>query len=218
VIVRTELLFAFVILLLGSVGFAEGTALNIPATSAATTTNTQETDPGKVVENICQDALRLINTPGATKQQIATGFKSILEKYFAIENIGKFVLGPKHRQLKEIDLQAFLRSFRNMLIKFYSSSFNDYKSAKISIIKVRREGSAGNHTTVTSSITLPNRPAILVEWSLFNVAGRWKVFNAIIDGVSSSLLLRDNIDKRIRSLGGIKNFLPVFLEENKSLL
>jgi phospholipid transport system substrate-binding protein len=128
-------------------------------------------------------------------------FQGILENYFSIKSIGKFVLARYWRQASESERNEYITIFKTALVENYSSHFNEYNNEHLEIIGARVSTDKG--VLVQTRIIRPGiREPLLVDWKLFRVENNLKVFDLIVSGASMSISLRTEYSSMIQSNGG----------------
>ncbi len=167
-------------------------------------------DPKKFITLLGNAALEIINRPNITNEQVIREFQTLVKQCFAIENIARYSLGIRYKQLTNKEKTSFLQSFLNMLVRLYSSEFSKYKAAKF-VVKEVKTKTEGRHYIVASTISIENK-VIKVSWSVFNVEGILKIFDVTIESTSLSQIQRADIDGKI-SKSGFKKFLSDFIKE-----
>lgn len=128
-------------------------------------------------------------------------FQSILENYFSINAIGKFVLARYWRQASEAEQNEYVKVFKKALIENYSSHFDNYHNERLEILGARQTSDKG--VIVQTRVVRPGGGEPLnVDWKVFKVQGGMKVFDLIVNGASMSISLRTEYASLIQSNGG----------------
>lgn len=185
--------------------------MNIDVLQAAEVVKTQKQEE-KFIQDLGDAAIGVINKSGITTKEVQNEFFCFLSKDFAIDNIARYSLGKNFRALSESEKEDFLKSFKNMLVKVYSSRFSEYKAAKFIVTGSRKK--SDKQILVNSKIIVPNKEDIPVVWSVFLSKGILKVYDVIISDVSVSNIQRSEFAGKI-SQQGLKKFLEDFKEKYK---
>jgi len=185
--------------------------MNIDVLQAAEVVKTQKQEE-KFIQDLGDAAIGVINKSGITTKEVQNEFFGFLSKDFAIDNIARYSLGKNFRALSESEKEDFLKSFKNMLVKVYSSRFSEYKAAKFIVTGSRKK--SDKQILVNSKIIVPNKEDIPVVWSVFLSKGILKVYDVIISDVSVSNIQRSEFAGKI-SQQGLKKFLEDFKEKYK---
>jgi phospholipid transport system substrate-binding protein len=181
----------------------------VPQAAEAVKTQKEEE---KFIQNLGDEAIEVISKPGITTKEVQSKFHDLLSKNFAVESIARYSLGKNFRVLSESEKKDFLKCFKNMLIRMYSSRFSEYKSSKFVVTGSRKK--SAKQILVTSKITVPNKEDIPVVWSVFLSKGSVKVYDVVISDVSVSNIQRSEFAGKI-SKEGLAKFLKDFKEKYK---
>jgi len=83
----------------------------------------------------------------------------------------------------EKERQAFIKVFRELVIRTYAGSLNDYENQTIEYMPLR--GAAeGAQVQVFSVISSPDAAPVHLAYRLTRASGEWKVYDIVIEGVS----------------------------------
>ncbi|MBO4405867.1 MAG: ABC transporter substrate-binding protein [Alphaproteobacteria bacterium] len=210
-----KILSSFTVAMVSVVGAASVGSLGVVEAKVVQATEinakTQKEAEG-FVQDLGSTAVGVINRPKITAKEVQQEFSSLLKENFALESIARYSLGKNFRLLSEEEKKDFLECFGNMLVKFYSSRFSEYKSAKLIVVGSRQKSS--KQVLVNSKIVIPNKEDISVVWSVYVSKGVLKVYDAIISDVSISNVQRSEFMSKI-SEKGLKKFLADFREKYK---
>lgn len=166
-----------------------------------TSQQTAAADAGKYVQSLGDRAISTISKEGITQEDIQKEFYTILDRYFDTAAIGRFVMGRHWRDASEQQRTEFLRLFKNMIVRMYSTRFTDYSDEKFrvdpQVVKTNRD-----HIVRSEIIFAGNRPPVKLEWRVRpNKDGAYKVIDLMIEGVSMSITQRSEFDAIIRRNG-----------------
>ena len=208
---KFRLMFFVSMILAGSLGVcaAEGSVRTVQATEI--NEKIQKEAEG-FIQDLGSTAVEVINRPNITSKGVQQEFSSLLKENFALESIARYSLGKNFRLLSETEKKDFLECFERMIVKFYSSRFSEYKSAKLVVTGARKKSS--KQVLINSKIVVPNKEDISVVWSVYVSKGVLKVYDAIISDVSISNIQRSELTSKI-SEKGLKKFLEDFKEKYK---
>jgi ABC-type transporter MlaC component len=96
-----------------------------------------------------------------------------------------------------------------MLIKLYASNFREYKTAKFTIVSVKKK--TKSQYLVDSKVSIPGKKDIVITWSVLCPNKVPKIYNAVLNEVSMGQILRAEIQGSIAEKG-----LDKFMKEFKS--
>jgi phospholipid transport system substrate-binding protein len=142
------------------------------------------------VQNVAEQALEIINRPGARREDIIAGLRALLLQNFAIHDMAAFVLGRFRRKLTQVQQDVFLDYFVDLLVALYALNFDAYKNAVLRVINVQQK--TGQLIQVMTKIEIPGKPTVLVTW-LLSLKGGSRIYDAAVDVVSFLQLLKAQI-------------------------
>lgn len=143
----------------------------------------------------------------------AQRFADLLENYFDVARIGRFVLGRHWRMAAAEEREQFLKLFNRYLIAAYANRFKEYSGEGLTVENSRQKG---KDVFVDSLITRPDGPPTRVNWRLRETepgSGDFRIIDVVIEGVSMSITQRDEFNAVIQSRGGRVAGLNAALEE-----
>lgn len=178
------------------------------------------------IADICNDALKTINTKNITENELYKKFDDILNAKFKIKSIARFALGPKFKLLKDNLKNEYISYFKNMLIKFYAHQFQEFKNAKIAI-----ENSTFKDATKSQLISVKTKVAyknkvILVEWLVepvepnnncsTNKETPFLISDVKVDNISMKKVQREEITGLLKNKT-IDAFMEIFKKDYQTL-
>ncbi|MDR2766576.1 MAG: ABC transporter substrate-binding protein [Holosporaceae bacterium] len=152
----------------------------------------------KRVDDLVHSALDAIAIPNVTSEKVRAKFKELLDEYFAVEEIGTFVLGRHNKDLGGTRRSDFLKHFRNMLVHVYSSKFSEYKNANVTISNSKKNG---QRVMVYSVIAIPGKEEVNVVWHLKSINGKWMITDVNIQNIGMRKTQNRDICGRIGQVG-----------------
>jgi ABC-type transporter MlaC component len=166
------------------------------------------------VQNLGNDAIGIINTPGISRDEIIRKFGNMVEANFAVNQMAKFSVGRYAKSLNKDEKRKFLGNFTKMLVKLYASNFEEYKTAKFTVIGQRKKSE--NQFIVESRVAIPGKPDVLIMWHVLKNKDKLLITDAVTNEVSIRQILRAEISGNI-SEKGLKNFLTEFTKKYEKL-
>ena len=128
-------------------------------------------------------------------------FRSILLKYFAFKDIGKWVLGRYWRRASEAQRQEFLELFEELLVVVYADRFSKYAGLRLDV--GRSEIRGANDILVHSILKRPKElKPITVIWRIRKSRETFKVLDLMVEGLSMGLTQQKEFTSVIRKNGG----------------
>lgn len=133
----------------------------------------------------------------------------ILLPHIDIIVASKFVLGKHWRQADKDQKVKFIRQFRNLLLRFYSTALSEYlddqkgKQLDPGMIKFKRLRAAADDTDVTvRSDVIPTKgEPIPVNYHMHLTKKGWRVYDVSVEGISVITTYRTSFGSEIAAHG-----------------
>lgn len=175
-------------------GLAAAPLATIPSARAAA-------DPSGFVQEVSNKAITdLAVTSGASDQDRAAKLKPILEQYFDMPGIAKYMLGSYWRKATPEEQSDFTAALTDFLALSYAKRFATYTGHDMAIGRVRDEGDG--HATVFSVVKLPNGEDARVDWTILSQSSTYKISDVKVEGLSLADTHRQEFASVISSNGG----------------
>ncbi len=152
------------------------------------------------IDKMGSDAISFLDNKSLSNAQKQEKFRVLLNRNFDMDTIGRFALGKNWRSASEAQQKEYLNLFDDMIVRVYSSRFNEYDGQNFKVLSARDIGK--NDKLVTSYIIPPSGSKVQVDWRVRNKNGSYKVIDVIIEGVSMSLTQRSDFSSIIQRGGG----------------
>ncbi|MDR0677710.1 MAG: ABC transporter substrate-binding protein [Holosporaceae bacterium] len=177
-------------------------------------TNIQNSEQAKaLVADMLNGSLQKINVPGISDKDVKDFFEEQVKTRFALDKLVKFVLGPYFPKLTEEQKnKIFVPCFINMLVKFYTSNFKEYKKAAFKIITVRTI--SGGAFCIETKVLVPGKKDNVLIWIIVSTNDGFKIMDIIFENVSVRTIQKAEIRGAISSSkNGFDGFLQSFLQK-----
>jgi phospholipid transport system substrate-binding protein len=140
------------------------------------------------------------------KTQLYAFVDQKLSQYFDFLRIGRFVLARHWREASDEQKIAFIKAFRGMLIRTYSSVMFKYTGQTI---RYTREQDLGNQQVlVIAEMDNPNGPSFKAEFRMLNEKNQWKIIAVKLEEIDVLINFRNEYDQKISAKG-----LPALIKE-----
>lgn len=133
--------------------------------------------------------------------------KNILDEYFDVAAIAKFVMGTYWKQANSDQQQRFVTLFEKLLTNVYSERFMDFKGAKSKVISVKKEGKA---YMVNCSVASPSKEPISIAWKVFSTKKGLRVYDLYVENASMGISQREEFTG---VLGQLSSDIEAFLKK-----
>lgn len=124
---------------------------------------------------------------------------------------GQLILGRHWRDASATERTDFVAAYRQMLLRTYSSHAMDYMDAKVEYLSVAPLGTEPGRYTVRTRVERDGKRPASVDYRVSAREGEWKVFDAVVNGVSLVSTMRTAVDAEVGRIG-----LPALIEQLKS--
>ena len=114
---------------------------------------------------------------------------------------GRLILGKHWRDATPSQRDRFIAGYRDLLLRTYATHATDYLAARVAILSAAPTGREGRVLQVRTRVTRPGKPVATVDYRLVARDGEWKVFDAVVQGVSLVSTLRTAVTEEIQRIG-----------------
>jgi phospholipid transport system substrate-binding protein len=158
-------------------------------------------DPTAFIEEVSNQAITQMK-PAAqeTDRERAAKLKPMLEKYFDMPAIAKYMLGSYWRKATPEEQTEFTATLTDFLALAYGKRFSSYTGHEMSVGRVRDEGDG--RTTVFSTVKLPSGDPARVDWTIEQAGDTYKIEDVKVEGLSLADTHRQEFASVISSNGG----------------
>ena len=175
-------------------------------------------DSGDFVKALGDRAINLLTQSKVSDEQQETRFRLLLREGFAVDKIGRFVLGKYRRKATSEELDEFLKLFEDYIVSLYSSAFRNYSGETFAVSRVVKTRSARDTMVVThiNPETDPNPTKVVFQVRYSKDV--YKILDVKIQGVSMIVTQRDEFTGFIRNNGGKVSALITALRKKTEAL
>ncbi len=170
--------------------------------TAATSLEARARDSGAFVKDLADRAIRLLTSKDTTQEEQERRFRELLREGFAVEKIGKFVLGKYRRQASKEELREYLALFEDYIVSLYASAFRNFSGATFSVKRVVRTRSPRDTMVVTQIAPSNNGAPTRIVFQVRAGRDGYKILDVKIEGVSMIITQRDEFTTFIANHGG----------------
>ncbi len=124
----------------------------------------------------------------------------IVIPHFDFEYMSQMVLAKYWRSANDQQRQAFTDEFKQLLVRTYATSLNEYTEQEVIYLPFRA-GSDASQAIVRTEIEQPGGFPVPIDYRLHKNSDEWKVFDVVIDAVSLVTNYRTSFAKEIREAG-----------------
>lgn len=169
--------------------------VSVPLTQARSAS-----ESGAFVSEFAEKAISLVSDKSLSTAERREQFGELVETYFDMPGIGRFLLGRYWRTASDAEQDAYLKAFTDNIVYTYARRFDEYDGQKLVVDGTREDG---RFDIVSSRIVDPNsNQEYRLDWRVIDENGALKVVDIVIEGVSMSVTQRQEYASVIQSNGG----------------
>jgi len=153
------------------------------------------------IQVMADQVIQSLSADGLTQAERVKRFRVLFNDSFAVESIGKFILGGYWRKANDYEQKEYLSLFEDLMVISYVDRFGSYAGEALKLKNARTE----NETTVTvfSEVKRPGgAKPIHVDWRVVTNGTIYKVWDVVVEGVSMSSTMRSDFRSIIRQKNG----------------
>lgn len=154
------------------------------------------------VETLAGEAISALTSQGVPRDQREKRARELLEDYFAVDTIGRWVLGRYWQQATPAERSDYLTLFESLIVTTYVDRFARYSGETLTVTRTVTD-EAGGDVLVFSEITRPaGGQPVEVAWRVSDRDNAFKVVDVYVEGVSMGQTQRSEFASVIRNSGG----------------
>ena len=178
---------------------------------------TFEEESTMFVRKLAEKAISELTDKSVPRAQRIALFRDFFNTHFAVNGIGKWILGRHWKNASEQERQEYLRLFEDLMVVSYVDRFATYAGESLLISKTLSQDDS--NATVYAEIEQPGgAPAVHVDWRVARKDSIYKIVDVIVEGTSMSSTLRSDFGSTIRQRGGkISGLLTALREKTANL-
>jgi phospholipid transport system substrate-binding protein len=159
-------------------------------------------DPGAIIASLGSKALAEIQKNNTSRPLMEANFKTLLENYFDVASISKFVLARYWRVATEAERAEFTKLFEQFVVQSYAARFAQYSGETFKVNNVVKGQPDPGDAIVHSSIEAAGEEPVRADWFLKQSGDRYLIVDVKIEGVSMVQTYRSEFAEVIQNNGG----------------
>jgi phospholipid transport system substrate-binding protein len=193
----------------------------------ATPAQAEVDSPKKLLEDTAQQMVDAINNNRnkiKADPNITTGLiEDILLPHLDFITASKYVLGNNWDSASREQKIGFIKAFRTLLLRFYSSALTEYLNSHdekldSNLMVFFEPGTATNgQVTVRSQVSPKTGKPVPINYQMHKTRKGWKVFDVSVEGVSVITTYKTSFASEIKQ-SGIDALIKSLQERNAKLL
>ena len=171
-------------------------------------------DPGAYVMAMTKNAIDTLTSQSISQQEKEIQFGQLFDKNFDVPSISRFVLGKYWKQASTDQKKKFIKTFRNYVVKTYSSRFNEYSGEQLQLLNTENESNP-KIFLVHTALERQDAPIIKVDWRIGKKKDRFVILDIIIEGISLAITQRSEFVSVIdQNEGNIDQLISMLKEKS----
>ena len=174
---------------------------------------TYNSDPKIFVQELVQDALRILSDKSLSKEDKSLSIEKIALENVDIRAIGLYTLGETRKKVDKNTLEKYQDLFEKYFLKSLISRLSDYSSQKFEVIDSTLKSS--NYTMVKSKILSGGKtPDIQIDWRIYTKDPiKPLIRDLVVEGLSLAKTQKEEFQSILISNDNNINALFIRLEE-----
>jgi len=177
-----------------------------------------EESAAKMINALNENRDKIKKDPAVTQKLI----EDILMPHLDFITASKYVLGSNWDAATKAQKIGFIKAFRTLLLRFYSSALTEYLSnhdekLDMNTIKFHDPGPiTSTQVTIRSDVQPKSGNAVPVNYQMLKSGSSWKVFDVSVEGVSVITTYKTSFATEIQQ-GGLDKVIASINERNEKL-
>lgn len=165
------------------------------------------------VSNLSNKTLAELSNQQTDADRVAK-LKPILQQYFDMPAISKYVLGGYWRKATPDQQKAFVDAFTDYVSVVYGKRFGQYTGQKMEIKRVHDEGSG--RATAFTVVQAAGQDPLRVDWVIDTVDNAYHILDLKVEGLSISDTHRQEFASVIQNNGGdLQKLIDILHQKSK---
>ncbi|MGB0629592.1 MAG: MlaC/ttg2D family ABC transporter substrate-binding protein [Alphaproteobacteria bacterium] len=159
-----------------------------------------DTPEARFISSLGERAIYLLSAETLTAEQRTAGFSELLSSGFALDDIGRFVLGRYWKSASEAQRRSYLPLFRQYVISTYASRLQGYAGETFTIVGQRHAGA--KDVIVRTRIARPGGGTLIdADWRIRKFEGQFRIIDVMVEGISMAITQRQEFSSVVRRQG-----------------
>jgi len=154
-----------------------------------------ETSAANVIQSMADQAMNELTDQSLADDVRRKKFVSLMDRYFAMDVVSRFVLGRYWRSISEAEIEEFSVLLQNYLALNYANQFKEFNGEQF---VVGDETQKNKDTFVDSQFVRPDGPPVNIVWRMRMFDDSYKIIDVSIEGLSMGITQRDEFTSVIQ--------------------
>ncbi len=145
------------------------------------------------------EAITGLTDPALNQEQKSENFKTLMTKYFDIDDTARFVIGRFWRKASPEERTTFTAIFRDVIVQRFLPLFEDYGETTFNVVKaVARK----DDIIITTTIMTPGGETANIFWRLREKEGSFQIKDIAPEGISMRATYREDYTSALKNMKG----------------
>ena len=171
------------------------------------------------IEDLSTDTIALLKNESLTDEERRDRFYALFVDRFAVNTIGRFLLGRSWRTASEAERREYMALFQDVTVNQWSSLVSEnFTGQTISVmraINVDTPNPRQKAALVRTEILDGDDVLALVDWTVASVGDVYKITDVTVSGVSLLTTQRDEFEQILRTNNGNVSALNALLRQRR---
>ncbi|MGI9386091.1 MAG: MlaC/ttg2D family ABC transporter substrate-binding protein, partial [Methyloligellaceae bacterium] len=163
---------------------------------------TKSDGPKAFVTQLGERTIGFLSKENGTRESREHQLRDLLREGFAVDRIGRFVLGKYRRTAQPEKVQEFVKVFEDYIVSLYASQFTRYGGETFEVQRVVKSSRARDSMVVTKILPADGREPLRLDFQVRRIGDEFKIMDVRIEGVSMILAQRDEFSAYIGKNNG----------------
>ncbi len=163
-----------------------------------------DTPPDMLARTTTQEVLAILkqdkDAQGISMSKVHQLVETRILPIFDFNRMTQLVIGKHWPRATAKQKQELVTEFRNLMVRTYSNALLAFNNQSIDF-KPLSINPGDTDVTVRSEVRQPGGQPITIDYSMYQTAFGWKVYDVVIDGVSLVTNYRSSFSSTIRQSG-----------------
>ncbi|MEQ8666352.1 MAG: ABC transporter substrate-binding protein [Rhodospirillales bacterium] len=174
-------------------------AVSLAAIPLDVRAQTKPDDAAAFVGVLGSETIKVLQSQSATLDQREAEVRRLLRENFALDQIGRYVLGRAWKTATDDQKREYLELFSEYVLSTYAKRLGGYTGETFSIIRSETVGT--KDAVVMTQIDRPSGPPLVAGWRVRNVGERMVILDVIVEGISMVTAQRSEFASVVQSQG-----------------
>ncbi|MEW5891887.1 MAG: ABC transporter substrate-binding protein [Pseudomonadota bacterium] len=174
--------------------------------------------PDVLVRDTTNEVVRIVkqdqDIKSGNRQKIHALVEAKVLPHFDFRQMTQLAVGRNWRQASPDEQEQLTREFRALLVRTYSAAIASVADYKIDFKPVRMRP-ADTDVLVSTEVSKPGAPPVVIDYRLEKQAAGWKVYDVLVDNVSLVTVYRNSFNAEVRK-NGIAGLIQSLVRRNQS--